>query len=360
MTQSDEQPISWPAAYLFALPFQLFLSPRDPPASIVEIESRGLQLRIYPPFSSGDKDTSGLPKIHAEAIPYKGAQRPRLQATNGVILRVSTLPDIPERSIVDKTPVRKCTAANALRIDIYSAPSNELTGLFDIVLDIMSILRERTFQAWIGRTAHAPQVWMTNVFDISTDGRFGSLLEAASMGRTPSGYERPITSKMWADAVRTAGRLENILLRQDLQLWLDARLDILAGDYRRATIDMASAGEIAAEEAAKSIWMAENQTKKFKRARVFTGSDLTDHIAIDLKKFCGYSFEEEHPDVFEVIGQMWQARGKAAHGGRAEYRLSGGLVVPVDEKTSESMHTSTAQCLEWLQTLPTRKPTFGA
>jgi hypothetical protein len=344
-----------PSVSLFSFPFWVFTDRRNPPESTV-ISFPTHNVRVYPPFRSAPANAVSMPPIRASAIPDISIQAQPPNASDFMM----TLAAIPQLAIPGVQDIAITLVAgpeltafhnliavpmDSLRIDVIPTNADAIDEIppDPYVKLLVSHLRVKSLQWWMGLSTDALTGWKRNIVFADAPGGF----TAAASGYAPSGSERPIDRLIWNSAMDAVGT--GFPPPVASHLLLDARYFAAVGDFRRSCIDAATACEIAANEAVQRIW-ERKKTIAFKRGKVFSGYDMGRHLDNQLWRYCGRSLRTEHPDVFTVVGHLWDARGNVAHG-KPAYFIDSGKYVQVDSTVANSLLPGAVRCVEWLDSL---------
>jgi hypothetical protein len=325
-------------SYLYTFPFWVYLDPASPP-EILSSHLRDYSFRLYPPFRSGPANFTTMPEVAPLNIPFVSGQRPDI----GPDLKIPSqvlIPDLVRREggrraamLVTGSEWNKLTEtppADSLRVDVWRAPNTQQIA-DRLVQRLISLLRWRSRQWWVGRSIDAWLGYRRCTFPISEDGSplsgpepHAQLNVIGSNILTVIGDERPVDRAIW-ESVSNDLASSNDSPSHIIYL-LDARYFTFRGDLRRGILDMVVACEQARDLAFERL------------RRKVRGTDLLSHITDELKRVGGRSYEEEHPSDYQWVRKLWITRGNIAHG----------RPTALDDLTAFQFLRAAEQCVQWL------------
>ncbi|MBD0332599.1 MAG: hypothetical protein ICV66_08080, partial [Chitinophagaceae bacterium] len=161
----------------------------------------------------------------------------------------------------------------------------------------------------------------------------------------------PIDTNIWEDAVSKLqdGYMPNI----SHQLLLDGDYFTATQDTRRAIIEFAIACESAKDQTYKRLWEAKNFGQKYKKSKLLGGSNnLPDHLSTYFLRIFKHSYQLHHPENFQIISDLWNARGNVAHGGKPIFvhKIKRQKVF-VDQRVCTVFSQAALHCINWLFSL---------
>lgn len=315
------------------------------------------QIRVYPPFRSGKPNFTPMPPIDPHKLPFLDGRAPNIDPKFKFI-NLSVVPGLKNEEQDanlklmwgeewDETP--DVMPMDSLRIDVLNngnEKKNEIAVNF--VSHLINHLRVDSSQWWIGRSVESMLGIHRAAFAID---KFGTPLETPyglSQGRSPFGFEKPITKELWSDSILKAQQSK--IVPEELVLISDAYFFAATGELRRAIIDAAIAAELVKDNAFEIIWRRENRGKNYRRGKILSGYDLPSHIDKDLKILAGVAFSDDFPKEAQLINRLWKLRGKVAHGLPLTFSSGKGMVKLDTEPTSE-MIGAVKLLIGWLRTL---------
>lgn len=322
---------------LHTFPFWIYVDTRNPP-SVGEIELDDCKFRFYPPFRSAEAGWMPNPKVNPRAIPFVPGVTPEISEAFR-ILSLSAVLNIEGKGLRLNwgegwgDPPLVEMPMDSLRLDYYG-PSKAGERAHVVTRMLLAHLRWKSRQCWILQ---------------AMDGLFGTVRNAMGVDERGSPTQQPygsltvnfypwkeksVDNSIWTDALDAVRRREQPGL--EAQLFLDGRYFRLAQDYRRMVLDLATACEFAKDRAVERIWRARTKAP-FRRGRVLTGYDLSQHVSTSLDAFCQRNFASEYPNDFVLIEKLWAARGTIAHGGQLQITKR---IDPWDHPTMKHKETS--------------------
>lgn len=341
-------------ALLFSFPYWIFCVQTEAfPISTVRVKD--LELRVYPPFRSAKANFTLSPQINAQRIPFEKGKAPNIDPKFQV-LNLSVLPNWTDEgepkglNLVwgedwDEQPV--VMPMDSLRVDALNGgneTSNDKAANF--VSLFIAHLRMESRQWWIGRSVDALLGNHKAAFAIDREGAALETPIGYSRGRSPFGFERPISLNNWEQCLNKASQDQKIPETQ--VLISDSYFFTASGDLRRAILDAATAAELAKDLAIERAWKTKNRGKSYKRGKVLKGYEVPLHLKIDLKELTGHSFEDADPNSFSKIDRLWKLRGKIAHGLPLTFS-SGRGTESLNEKSTAEMVSATENLIQWLE-----------
>lgn len=344
-----------PTSYLASFPFWVYVARSADSPVIHELEYRGSHLRVYPPFRSGPANLLPMPYINGCEVPFQGSARPEISPDFSPM----ALAVIPTLGVDESHGASLLTVwgeewddppdpfpMNSLRIDVLTAPRDSAGEVARSLLDsLLSQIRVTTRQWWICHSVHPLVGYVRNEFAITVDGRPCEQPAGLGQGRTVTGNERPLTESSWLTVLTEVAHEVQVPLHQEL--YLDGRYFTAAHDYRRAVVDFAIACEHAKEQTFERLYIeASSGRAEYRRSRILTGHNLPRHLSGSLRRF-GQSYEDEHPEQFRALEDLWHARGNVAHGRAPSFRR-GGAVYHVDEGECKRFAAAVDHCIRWL------------
>lgn len=130
-------------------------------------------------------------------------------------------------------------------------------------------------------------------------------------------------------------------------LLLDAYNFLVNTDYSRMILSLSWALEIYRDQILEVLWGKLNKKGAFKSGKVLSGNNLTHHLDIDLKKFCGESFKETHAKEYNDICNIWNSRNNVAHG-KSAFFYTNGKMTYLSNENSLVLFESAQVCMNWL------------
>ena len=344
-------------AFVYTFPFWLFIkdSVQDAP-DVKDIIISGTRIRLYPPFRSGPANFIPMPYVDPSKIPFLPGARPET-AKDYKLISLSAIPglvskpgDKPSVHLVwgdtwkDKAP--EPFPMDSIRIDVIGG--QEIHYLAHTTLHrLLSILRCRSRQWWIGHSVHGLVGSLRNTFNITGTGAPVGIPEGATQAHTVYGNEQAIDHDLWQTTVRDLEAGVKPPLYDEVLL--DGAYFASISDVRRSVFETANACEQAKEVTFVRLWSKKFPKIKYRRGKVLRDYNLPKHLDRSMKSFCP-SYKEEHPDMFKTIEELWYSRGSVAHGGQAEY-CRGDKTFVVDEKKAAEFVSVGLHCIRWLEAL---------
>lgn len=347
-------------AWLYSFPFWIIVDTDNPP-QIAEAEVDSVLIRAYPPFRSGTPTSMPMPGIDPHAVPWmEGSTCPQIPPDSKMV-RMTYIPllvtadgkaanviVLNDTSLTYKSPEYPM---DSLRLDVAKSWEAVPDFQLSVVLRLLQNLRVISGQWWIGRSTDTLLGYLRNVFEIDNTGSALKRPSACTAARTTVGFEQPINGQIWSEAINMLSRGD--LARASRLLLLDSYYHAAAKDYRTAVLSLAQALEQETERSFACLWPRSN-SHVFKRRRVMRGSGLPDYLTSDLQRLCGKSLVHDLPGVFEVVEDIWLARGNIAHGHPAEYYRNRKRYV-VDNETIKDFAKAADDCINWLLNLCEKK-----
>ena len=267
-------------------------------------------ISIYPPFSTQLPGYFPYPKLQVNRIPnFKGKVK---------IIEPIVLPIFNEQGEFDGLsgslnikPKGKIQIANAYRIDMVSANNEIARGTAEKILNIiLKTIKSITRQWWIGGLFGSNFNYYTfesdqygNLLSNSFKSHSNSFMNVSSIGI------RAMKSIDWIQAINKLRNQKQIPLF--ISLWFDSINLMASRDLYDAMLTLAIAAESAKETFFKTIYPS---GMSYKRGRILEGWELPYHLDESLKKVKGVSYRELHQDKWDDINDLWDFRGKLAHG----------------------------------------------
>lgn len=316
----------------------------------------GRWVRFYPPFRSAEANELPMPHIVPTQVPLP--ERPtRIFADDPKLFRMAGVPLLGSddngqtRIVVALGPAWTERPApfpmDSIRVDIEGTFDSTPEYPQFLIDQFLGVLRHCTRQWWLGHSIHGLVGYVRGGFGVDSSGNPLTEPDGFAGTRTVYGFEQPLTGKMWQDAI--ARMSDDYEPPEEDVLLLDAYYHLATGDLRRCVIDAATASEQAKDRAFESIWRRRSK-EVYKRGRLITGYEIPQHVSADMQRAVGRSFEIDHPDSFEWLEHLWDARGSIAHGGRLHFRSSG-AEIRVNGANARSMVRAAEVCLAWLAQL---------
>lgn len=343
--------------YLLSFPFWVFVNRRER-LPIREIEYLNRNFRVYPPFRSAPINWVPMPAIRAERIPSRRGVPP-LTDEHGHLPRMSAYPHPAEDQNDGANEWAMFLAwgeegddppdwyypMDSLRVDVWG--HEEVGGqVLNFTRALVDQLRLGTNQWWLGRSVAPFLTYHRNTVPVTVNGRVAGGLEFAAAGRTGRGDESAVDRDVWNSAISSVEEGDRPPAYK-LQL-LDARYSAATGDVRGSVLESAIACEDAIRLTYERLWPEE--APSFSAGRVMEGSGPPDYLSEDLQGYVRRSYEDEHPDSYEIIEDLWDARGNIAHGREPVFRRNG-EIHQVDEEVADSFEQATERCIRWLEEL---------
>ncbi len=351
----NQREVTTGTSFLFSFPFWIFVN-RDSSLSIQKFHFSGANIRIYPPFRSGQANFIPMPYIDPHAIPFRAGEEIEF-APDFRILSVTTIPGLDSEGRPTAFAVwesdwqcpPRAFPMDSLRLDVY-AGSNAARVSMEVRNQLMSLLRWRSRQWWINRSVDALLGQLRNTFPVTPRGRPLDQPEGESQFRTFHGDEQIIDEHLWLQVINDIRN--GIQVPAEEMLLLDAKFYMNSGDVRRAVLDAAGACEIAKDEAFERLWPKYGTGKQYRRGRVTQakGYDLDRHISSGMKEYAGRSYADEQPTMFKAIEDLWNARGNIAHGHENVFYRNGKRYV-VNQEVALKFAIAVEDCVHWLQAL---------
>jgi len=235
---------------------------------------------------------------------------------------------------------------DSLRIDVFAGGDDATSGATVLVRQLLSQIRVRSKQWWIGFSNYPITGFLRHEFGINARGRPVELPTGNVSVRTVDGNEVGVTRELWDAALEAVASGELVPLHHELLL--DARQYCAIADYRRAVIDLSVACEQALDRAAERLSRCTG--RRYRRGRVLPGYDFVARLERDLPRRFRRSFPNEDPAAFRQIRSLWKARGNAAHSGEAWFTRDGSRV-DVEEMAAKELLSAAEACVTWLDSL---------
>ena len=336
-------------SFVYTFPFWLYVSV-SANLETKELSMSQTPLRIYSPFRSGPANFIPMPYVNPRSIPFLPNARPNF-APDFQPISLAAIPTFNIGLVLTGGDTWGDTPPDpfpmdSLRIDVGETRDGDVIGERALKM-LLRILRVRTQQWWIGHSVHGLAGYLRNVFPILERGEPTQLPVGRARGRTVNGDELPIEAALWEVSLRDLE--QGVTPPFHRELLLDGRYFGSVGEYRRAVVDLAMACEQAKDIAFERLWTASAPGVPFHRGRLMSGYDLLEHLDRDLRRF-GRSFRVEHPDKFDALSELWDARGNCVHQGEAVFRRNGELVA-VDENVFKGFGSVATHCVQWLESL---------
>lgn len=340
-------------ALLFSFPFWIVCE-RVGEFSIEEFCNHGVLIRVYPPFRSGKPNFTPMPPINPLQIPFCEGQSPSIDPKFKLI-HLSVVPGLKREGkdsglnlmwgeewddVPDVMPM------DSLRVDVLHRGGGTKNNVAkDFISRLISTLRNESDQWWIDRSVDAMLGTHRASFQITTEGAALEVPYGLSSGRSPFGFEAPITSEIWTKSISSAKKLKEI--PEEEVLVSDAYFFTATGDFRRAILDAATAAEMGKDMVFERLWKSKNKRKKYHRGKVLSGYELPTHLDKNLKALAGESFMEAFPKDFALIERLWKLRGKVAHGLPLTFSSAKGRV-KLEDKAMAKMIRAVRSLNTWL------------
>lgn len=346
------------SAYLFSLPYWLFVDPAAPPA-IVEVKVAADTFRLYPPFR--DKPVHSLTAPHCvdpARIPFRPHRRP--PQSFRVLPAPISLPKFAGADVkfwwahisgnFQELPPEEDLPKDFVRIDAYSSQSEGLgprtIGLFQA---LMEALRWRSGQWWITRSSQGLSRATHLLFPVTEGGNVAAA-RTHSSGEvgvfTLDGCERRVTDAIWREAIKDACGGAYVPF-YDL-LVLDALYFQSIGDLRQAVLQADAACEHLKEIVFERLWTSRNPGKTYdskRRRDLLRTWDLPRHLDVKFSKHFRRSYKQEHPTEYQLVNDLWEARNNVAHGGQ---NVFGQPPVQVQSEQVKQFIYAAKHCITWL------------
>jgi hypothetical protein len=352
-------------AYLFPLPYWLFVDPADPP-SIVEVKVDAFVFRLYPPFRDKSAQFLTLPNsvnpIRIPFRPYRAPSRP-----------VEVLPapiSLPQfggdsagnmrvkfwrggRAGSADLPPEENLPKDFIRVDGYG-PAADMTAdrAVEFFRSVMGLLRWRSGQWWITRSSQGLSSATYLSFAVSAAGsavatrtRYSGVVKV----HTLRGDEREVTEVMWRQAIQDAA--DGVLVPFYELLLLDARYFHSIVDLRQAVLQADAACEHLKEVVFEKLWTKRNPGKIYdseRRSQLLRNWDLPRHLDTKFQNHFRRTYKGEHPVEWQVIHNLWEARNNVAHGGPNAF---GQPLIEVESKHVTEFLGAAKHCITWLLSL---------
>lgn len=341
-------------SFLCTFPFWLFVTRQDPPG-ILEAVVGETPVRFYPPFRSGAPNFLPMPYPRLTEVPFVDGTRPEIDSTYsppqvaaipqlerpkgdaGIILVWGEFEEEPEPFPMD-----------SMRIDVLAPEEAAQQCVENVIPALLSQLRIRTRQWWIGHSIHGLAGLLRQTFGVLENGKPTEAPAARASARTVTGNELGVNSRLWREAVDGVSKGAELPVYHELLL--DGSYFAAVRDYRRAVIDLAISCEQAKEETFRRLWESRAGAATYRRGRILSGYDLPEHIDVHLRDKFGRSLKDEHPGVFVTIAELWDARGNVAHGSGIIFRRNG-TEVKVGEEQCKQFSSAAERCIDWLDSL---------
>lgn len=353
--KTDEQVLEGqgPTTYLYTFPFPIYVDRENPPK--VTVLARGsIKVRIYPPFRSAPANYLPMPPIAPSEIPFiKGATR--LPASASATFRTLSVGPVlsvdgvtaPSSAHWQMGPdwgenAPRTFPMDSLRIDVLTTGKRG-TVAEELATDLLSHLRWRSRQWWIGRSMDSLAGYLRQIALIRDDGTFISSPVPHAQFRTAGVHEIPITDSVWQ--VVAEGLNQSLEVPIHELLLNDGQFFAATNDVRRSILDSATACEYVKDMTAERLWRVANPGQRYRRNKVLQGHELPQHIA-RLERLSGRSLEGEFPGSIAGIVRLWVARNNVAHG--QPPRVSG---VPVNGKEASELNWVSRTCIDWMRSL---------
>ncbi len=340
-------------AWLCSFPFWIVVDTTDS-FDVREITLHERLHRFYPLFRSGPANFQPMPYIAEDAIPFQQDPHPRLVEP---LKRMASIPKLG----IDAAGQTAFTVAlgplwtdaptpfpmDSLRIDIEGTHEAVPEYPNAVATSLMEQIRWRTRQWWITRSTAGLQGYVRNSFAVDQTGLPQGDPDGLCAGQTVTGFELPLSNEMWHESI-DALAAQNQPPEYDI-LALDAHYFLSIGDFRRAVIDAVTACEHARDRTFERLYSA-RVGSQYKRGRVIKSESLPDTVDKDLLRLNRRSYAAEHADMFAVVRDLWDSRGRVAHGGPATLRTNGALV-PLNADSTSRLVKGARHLIEWLTAL---------
>lgn len=349
--QIEKDELNTGEAGLYTFPFWLYVDTRTP-LLVGDLLKGGSLIRFYPPFRSALANFMPMPRIKPEAIPFLSEARPSNPLP---LIHVVTLPTFQPDGGPGTIALwsdqwgekLNIFPMDSLRIDLVTSPRGNFT-LPSVLHKLLERLRVRSGQWWILRSIDALLGYERSRFSIIRNGAPRDIGHGIVHARIPFGFEKPIDNTLWMRSAQDVGEeVETFPYEMSV---LDAYYYLATSDFRSMVIHAAMGCEQATETVFARLWEARSKGQEFKRGRIMKGYDLPTHLSRDLDRFMGKSFEREHPNEFAEIEKLWDARGRVAHGGKAQF-IYNNILKTIDDLQGKTMLASVQKCINWLRQL---------
>jgi len=144
----------------------------------------------------------------------------------------------------------------------------------------------------------------------------------------------------------------NPLLYEDFLC--SARTEIIEGNIRRATLEMAISCEVFVKSSLFSESAISGSIFDYLSTQRKIEISVQELLHKPIKEVCGSSFKEEHLQDWKNICYLFNARNRVAHSGLCEFRNEKGEKLNVDEFIIEEWWGSFEKLISWLTTVIAR------
>lgn len=360
MTNNNKQQTSEWLMILYALPFNLMMYHKDK-YQVHSINYKGAQTIIYPPYRS--KPLNYSPSGHPINTIYRDGE---LKPVNDkYILPKSAMYFIPNKKgemIIFSTQKANWSEewskteafpADTIRVDknLSNSPENE----YNILTDLMDILRVKSGQWWINKnfTLNGHEAVRQKILPngVPTE-------EAPDCFTPPAKFTyskaKIIDNETWKSALDDLER--EVLPPFHKQLLLDVFYHSTVSDSRRLILDLASSLDMAVDFHFQRLWVKRrmgtfgNYSRKafIKCAQPKPGDRYISVTKIPLlvshctSQIVGRSFKFDHPTDYEILTNFWKTKRNT---------VSHGSLVDFEDGEERKTVVSVKSCLEWLESL---------
>ena len=314
---------------IYPLNHWIYLDRTEAPQTTVR-DYEGYRYRFYPPIpndpirlvnSNALRPGTAIPALPGTEEYMTGFAAPvgpiGIPAIIGSDGKVSILHFIPDHMGVSNPGPDAHLPANLMRIDIYGANKEQLSGLLDeIVNRLQRNIRWQTHQWWMtrGMTGVASHGGREHCVDkqgrpVVGTSRHGQVAHI----RTLAGFERNLDNELWQESIRLT-----LCGAEPPVYWsliLDASYYLSIHDSPLAVLSAASACDFLKEKVLEAQWITANPGLAYDRKQAgVRGWQLPDHIDIQTNTTLGRSYKTEHAANWTTIAELWRQRNNVAHG----------------------------------------------
>ncbi|HEX8546520.1 MAG TPA: hypothetical protein VF691_06120 [Cytophagaceae bacterium] len=321
-------------SYIYGFPFLIYLGKFDMPKTKT-FKYQNKTIRLYPPFLGKQYQQSNASQFDPATIPF-----------NSVSKKINNIRFLKNQ--VDTFNQEIVNVSNCLRVDVLNIGKNEDQHKLveTLISQILSHIRTECNQWEIGSKEFFGGFYIGHFESNERGDQNSEIIYCLPFHTHPRGDI--LTEAIWSNIVQKIQLNEEPNIVKTLIL--DSYNFLVNKYYPRMVLSLTWAIEIYRDQIIEIIWTNMGKTEGFKRGKILTGNNLTDHIDFNLKNLCGESFKETNENDFKVISNLWQIRNNVAHG-KSPFYFENKDKIEVSEGNAIIFYESTQACINWLFSL---------